>query len=44
MKNQDLVEYLRSCGVCEICQLRYLKARGAEYRNINETLQKVRTV
>ncbi|EDX03181.1 putative tRNA pseudouridine synthase Pus10 [Drosophila simulans] len=41
MKNQDLVEYLRSCGVCEICQLRYLKARGAEYRNINETLQKL---
>ncbi|XP_017003982.2 putative tRNA pseudouridine synthase Pus10 [Drosophila takahashii] len=41
MKNQDLVDYLRSCGVCEVCQLRYLKARGTEYRDIKETLQKL---
>ncbi|XP_016968713.1 putative tRNA pseudouridine synthase Pus10 [Drosophila biarmipes] len=41
MQNQDLVDYLRSCGVCEVCQLRYLKARGTEYRDIKETLQKL---
>ncbi|KAH8241817.1 hypothetical protein KR026_001863 [Drosophila bipectinata] len=39
MKNQDLVDFLRSCGVCEVCQLRYLKARGSEYKDINETLR-----
>jgi len=42
MKNQDLVEFLRTSGVCEVCQLRYLKARGTEYRDVKETLQKVR--
>ncbi|XP_017126481.1 putative tRNA pseudouridine synthase Pus10 [Drosophila elegans] len=41
MKNQDLVDYLRSCGVCEICQLRYLKARGSEYKDVKETLRKL---
>ncbi|XP_017065615.1 putative tRNA pseudouridine synthase Pus10 [Drosophila eugracilis] len=40
MKNQDLVDFLSSLGVCEICQLRYLKARGTEYKDIKETLQK----
>ncbi|XP_017038465.1 putative tRNA pseudouridine synthase Pus10 [Drosophila kikkawai] len=41
MKNQDLVDYLRSCGVCEVCQLRYLKARGSEYKDIKETLRRL---
>nr|XP_016945103.1 putative tRNA pseudouridine synthase Pus10 [Drosophila suzukii] len=41
MKNQDLVEFLRTSGVCEVCQLRYLKARGTEYRDVKETLQKL---
>ncbi|XP_017046322.1 putative tRNA pseudouridine synthase Pus10 [Drosophila ficusphila] len=41
MKNQDLVDYLRSCGVCEVCQLRYLKARGTEYKDIKETFRKL---
>lgn len=41
MKNQELVDFLRSYGVCEVCQLRYLKARGSEYKDINETLRNV---
>ncbi|KAH8297927.1 hypothetical protein KR018_000799 [Drosophila ironensis] len=41
MKNQDLVDFLRSCGVCEVCQLRYLKARGSEYKDSRETLRKL---
>ncbi|KAH8412865.1 hypothetical protein KR009_006352 [Drosophila setifemur] len=41
MKNQELVDFLRSCGVCEVCQLRYLKARGSEYKDIKETLRKL---
>lgn len=41
MKNQDLIDYLKSCGVCEVCQLRYLKARGSEYKDIKATLRRV---
>ncbi|XP_036327756.1 putative tRNA pseudouridine synthase Pus10 [Rhagoletis pomonella] len=41
MKNQDLVNYLRECGVCLFCQLRYLKARGNEYQNRRQYLEKV---
>ncbi|EDW75537.2 uncharacterized protein Dwil_GK23763 [Drosophila willistoni] len=41
MKNQELVDYLSSFGVCRICQLRYLKARGSEYRDVKKTFQKL---
>ncbi|XP_053960994.1 putative tRNA pseudouridine synthase Pus10 [Anastrepha ludens] len=41
MKNQDLVDYLRECGVCQFCQLRYLKARGNEYQNQKEYFERV---
>lgn len=41
MKNQELVDYLASCGVCRVCQLRYLKARGNEYRFMQQTFQRV---
>uniref|UniRef100_W8BJK2 tRNA pseudouridine(55) synthase n=1 Tax=Ceratitis capitata TaxID=7213 RepID=W8BJK2_CERCA len=41
MKNQDLVDYLKECGVCLFCQLRYLKARGNEYQNKQEYFEKV---
>uniref|UniRef100_A0A1A9UPZ7 tRNA pseudouridine(55) synthase n=1 Tax=Glossina austeni TaxID=7395 RepID=A0A1A9UPZ7_GLOAU len=39
--NQDLVDFLEDCGVCQICQLRYLKARGSEYQSIKETFEKL---
>ncbi|XP_030383428.1 putative tRNA pseudouridine synthase Pus10 [Scaptodrosophila lebanonensis] len=41
MQNQDLVEYLESCGICQVCQLRYLKARGTEYRDMSKTFQRL---
>lgn len=41
MYNQQLVDYLKDCGVCQICQLRYLKARGDEYRDIRESFDRV---
>lgn len=41
MFNQDLVDFLKGCGVCQICQLRYLKARGNEYQNLKESFQNV---
>ena len=41
MFNQDLVNFLKGCGVCQICQLRYLKARGNEYQNLKESFEKV---
>lgn len=41
LKNQELVNYLNECGVCQICQLRYLKARGNEYENLKESFEKV---
>lgn len=41
MFNQQLVDFLKECGVCEKCQLRYLKARGTEYKNIKETFERV---
>lgn len=41
MFNQELVEFLKNCGVCQICQLRYLKARGNEYNDLKETFDKV---
>ncbi|EDW11212.1 putative tRNA pseudouridine synthase Pus10 [Drosophila mojavensis] len=41
MKNQELVDYLASCGVCRVCQLRYLKARGNEYRDMQQTFQRL---
>uniref|UniRef100_A0A1A9WKU4 tRNA pseudouridine(55) synthase n=1 Tax=Glossina brevipalpis TaxID=37001 RepID=A0A1A9WKU4_9MUSC len=39
--NQDLVDFLKDCGVCQICQLRYLKARGTEYQSIKQTFEKL---
>ncbi|XP_011178472.1 putative tRNA pseudouridine synthase Pus10 [Zeugodacus cucurbitae] len=41
MKNQDLVDYLKCCGVCQFCQLRYLKARGNEYQNKQQYFDRV---
>ncbi|XP_060645961.1 putative tRNA pseudouridine synthase Pus10 [Drosophila nasuta] len=41
MKNQELIDYLESCGVCRVCQLRYLKARGTEYRDMQKTFQRL---
>lgn len=41
MRNQDLVDYLKCCSVCEICQLRYLKARGNEYQNKQQYFDRV---
>ncbi|KAH8263327.1 hypothetical protein KR044_007369 [Drosophila immigrans] len=41
MKNQELIDYLDSCGVCRVCQLRYLKARGSEYRDMQKTFQRL---
>ncbi|KAM7353942.1 pseudouridine synthase 10 [Cochliomyia hominivorax] len=41
MFNQELVDYLKECGVCQICQLRYLKARGNEYKDVKESLEKL---
>ncbi|XP_034475208.1 putative tRNA pseudouridine synthase Pus10 [Drosophila innubila] len=41
MKNQELINYLESCGVCRVCQLRYLKARGHEYRDMQKTFQRL---
>ncbi|KAH8409501.1 hypothetical protein KR222_007281, partial [Zaprionus bogoriensis] len=41
MKKQELVDYLESCGVCRVCQLRYLKARGTEYRNMQQTFERL---
>ncbi|KAH8377231.1 hypothetical protein KR093_004331 [Drosophila rubida] len=41
MKNQELIDYLESCGVCRVCQLRYLKARGSEYRDMQKTFQRL---
>ncbi|ALC38537.1 CG3709 [Drosophila busckii] len=41
MKNQELVDYLESCNVCRVCQLRYLKARGNEYKNMDKTFQRL---
>lgn len=41
MKNQELIDYLESCGVCRVCQLRYLKARGTEYRDMQKTFERV---
>ncbi|XP_001356481.3 putative tRNA pseudouridine synthase Pus10 [Drosophila pseudoobscura] len=41
MKNQELVDYLMSCGVCKVCQLRYLRARGSEYNDIHKSLQRL---
>ncbi|XP_011207784.1 putative tRNA pseudouridine synthase Pus10 [Bactrocera dorsalis] len=41
MKNQDLVDYLKYCSVCQFCQLRYLKARGNEYQNKQEYFDRV---
>ncbi|EDV90326.1 GH25230 [Drosophila grimshawi] len=41
MKNQELIDYLESCGVCRVCQLRYLKARGNEYRDMQQTFKRV---
>ncbi|TMW53207.1 hypothetical protein DOY81_001750 [Sarcophaga bullata] len=42
MFNQDLVDFLKGCGVCQICQLRYLKARGNEYQNLKESFEKLK--
>ncbi|XP_064540898.1 putative tRNA pseudouridine synthase Pus10 [Drosophila montana] len=39
MKNQELIDYLAACGVCRVCQLRYLKARGNEYRDMQQTFK-----
>lgn len=41
MLNQQLVDFLKDCGVCQICQLRYLKARGNEYKDLKESFDKV---
>ncbi|XP_055919150.1 putative tRNA pseudouridine synthase Pus10 [Eupeodes corollae] len=41
MSNQDLIDYLKECGVCQVCQLRYLKARGSEYKDMKESFQKL---
>lgn len=41
MINQELVNFLKELGVCDICQLRYLKARGNEYRDLKESFEKV---
>lgn len=41
MFKQDLVDFLKGYGVCQICQLRYLKARGNEYQNLKESFEKV---
>ncbi|EDW03966.1 GH10231 [Drosophila grimshawi] len=41
MKNQELIDYLESCGVCRVCQLRYLKARGNEYRDMQQTFKRL---
>ncbi|XP_037958737.1 putative tRNA pseudouridine synthase Pus10 [Teleopsis dalmanni] len=39
MSNQDLVNYLTECGVCQMCQLRYLKSRGNEYQDIKQSFK-----
>lgn len=44
MLNQDLVDFLKRCGVCQICQLRYLKARGNEYENMGESFERVSNI
>lgn len=41
MNNQALSDYLKEFGVCSICQLRYLKARGSEYQDMKESFQKL---
>lgn len=41
MFNQQLVDFLKECGVCQTCQLRYLKARGNEYKDVKETFERV---
>ncbi|XP_073826335.1 pseudouridine synthase 10 [Musca autumnalis] len=41
MINQELVDYLKGLGVCTICQLRYLKARGNEYKDLKESFEKL---
>lgn len=42
MINQELVDFLKGHGVCDVCQLRYLKARGDEYKDLKESFGKVR--
>lgn len=41
MSNQELSDFLKKCGVCSICQLRYLKARGSEYQDMKESFEKL---
>ncbi|XP_075152372.1 pseudouridine synthase 10 [Haematobia irritans] len=41
MINQELVDFLKDQGVCDVCQLRYLKARGNEYRDLKESFEKL---
>ncbi|XP_055839951.1 putative tRNA pseudouridine synthase Pus10 [Episyrphus balteatus] len=41
MNNQELTDFLKECGVCQICQLRYLKARGSEYQDMKESFEKL---
>ncbi|XP_061390489.1 putative tRNA pseudouridine synthase Pus10 [Musca vetustissima] len=41
MLNQELVDFLKGLGVCSICQLRYLKARGNEYKDLKESFEKL---
>ncbi|XP_067626267.1 putative tRNA pseudouridine synthase Pus10 [Eurosta solidaginis] len=41
MKNQELVDYLKECGVCLFCQLRHLKARGEEYKNLKQSFERL---
>ncbi|XP_013101337.2 putative tRNA pseudouridine synthase Pus10 [Stomoxys calcitrans] len=41
MIHQELVDFLKGQGVCDICQLRYLKARGNEYRDLKESFEKL---
>ncbi|XP_037810009.1 putative tRNA pseudouridine synthase Pus10 [Lucilia sericata] len=40
--NQQLVDFLKDCGVCQICQLRYLKARGNEYKDLKDSFDKLK--
>lgn len=42
MINQQLVDFLKDCGVCQTCQLRYLKARGNEYKDLKESFDRLK--
>lgn len=41
MAKQDIFDYLKTIGCCDVCCLRYFNGRGDDYLNVQKALEMV---